>query len=247
MNVSTGIGSTGSPTNASNVCTPAASRCHSRPDRSSIPPGMLRRQKCIGSPTTVVAIPRRRASAAVARPYGPAPMTSSSIKRRILAADERERNPRPGRRRAHADRPLPRRPGRPLGRRARRRRGARRARPRYRPGARLRRPRQRAAGGGRAEPGPPRGARGRGQARGARHHRQRRLPGLPQRGRAGGGHAARGRGDLRAGRRLRLDDRRAARRPRARRRGARRPADDRRDGPRRPLLLDPGRRDGRAL
>ena len=79
-------------------------------------------------------------------------MTSSSIRRRILAAGDRERNPRPGRRRAHADRPLPRRPGRPLRRRARRRRGARRARPRPRPRARLRRPRQRPAGRGRPEP-----------------------------------------------------------------------------------------------
>ena len=80
MNVSTGIGSSSHPpTNASNVCTPAASRCHSRPDRSSIPSGMLRRQNRIGSPTTVTDSPRRRASAATARPYGPAPMTSSSM------------------------------------------------------------------------------------------------------------------------------------------------------------------------
>ena len=74
------------PVNASNVCTPAASRCHSRPDRSSIPSGMLRRQNRIGSPTTVTDSPCRRASAATARPYGPAPMTSSSMRRRILAA-----------------------------------------------------------------------------------------------------------------------------------------------------------------
>ena len=87
MNVSTGIGSSSHPpVNASNVCTPAASRCHSRPDRSSIPSGMLRRQNRIGSPTTVTDSPRRRASAATARPYGPAPMTSSSMRRRILAA-----------------------------------------------------------------------------------------------------------------------------------------------------------------
>ena len=59
------------PMNASNVCTPAASRCHSRPDRSSIPSGMLRRQNRIGSPTTVTDSPCRRASAATARPYGP--------------------------------------------------------------------------------------------------------------------------------------------------------------------------------
>ena len=87
MNVSTGIGSSSHPpVNASNVCTPAASRCHSRPDRSSIPSGMLRRQNRIGSPTTVTDSPCRRASAATARPYGPAPMTSSSMRRRILAA-----------------------------------------------------------------------------------------------------------------------------------------------------------------
>ena len=87
MNVSTGIGSSSHPpVNVSNVCTPAASRCHSRPDRSSIPSGMLRRQNRIGSPTTVTDSPCRRASAATARPYGPAPMTSSSMRRRILAA-----------------------------------------------------------------------------------------------------------------------------------------------------------------
>ena len=157
MNVSTGIGaSSHPPVNASNVCTPAASRCHSRPDRSSIPSGMLRRQNRIGSPTTVTDSPCRRASAATASPYGPAPMTSSSMRRRILAACES---------RAQA-RSSPAARARPSGasaarwrgstrRRARRARGARRARPLPGPGARLRRARQRPAGRERPEPGPP--------------------------------------------------------------------------------------------
>src|SRR5262245_31798380 len=47
---------------------------------------MCSRQNDIGSPTTCTDSPRRRASPATARPYGPAPMTSSSIARPILAA-----------------------------------------------------------------------------------------------------------------------------------------------------------------
>ena len=232
MNVSTGIGSSSHPpVNASNVCTPAASRCHSRPDRSSIPSGMLRRQNRIGSPTTVTDSPCRRASAATARPYGPAPMTSSSMRRRILAAGGRLRNPCPRRRRADAHRALPRRAGQALRRRAGRRGREGRPRPCSRAGAGLRRARQRPPGRERAEPRPPCRARRRHRPPDPRHHRQRRLPREPLSGRAGRRHAARGRGRHHPRRRLRLDDRRAARRPRPHRRPARRRADDRRDGP----------------
>src|SRR5829696_6303624 len=61
------------------VCTSAASRCQSAPERKNIPVGMLSRQKAIGSPTTSCSMPARLAQAAVARPYGPAPITKSGV------------------------------------------------------------------------------------------------------------------------------------------------------------------------
>jgi hypothetical protein len=42
-----------------------------------MPAGMLSRQKAIGFPTTICSIPARFADAAVANPYGPAPITRS--------------------------------------------------------------------------------------------------------------------------------------------------------------------------
>jgi hypothetical protein len=56
---------------------PLGSRCQSIDERRSMPTGMLRRQNSIGSPTTSGSRPMDLAAAAVARPYGPAPMTSS--------------------------------------------------------------------------------------------------------------------------------------------------------------------------
>jgi hypothetical protein len=46
----------------------ATSMCQSGPERSIIFAGMFSRQKLIGSPSTSVSIPWRRAWAAVARP-----------------------------------------------------------------------------------------------------------------------------------------------------------------------------------
>ena len=63
---------------ASKVCTPAASRCQSGPERKHILSGMCSCQKDIGPPTTIVSIPCSIARAAVATPYGPAPITRSS-------------------------------------------------------------------------------------------------------------------------------------------------------------------------
>ncbi len=44
-----------------------------------MPAGMCSRQNAIGPPTTVVAMPCSRASAAADSAYGPAPTTSSSV------------------------------------------------------------------------------------------------------------------------------------------------------------------------
>src|SRR5580692_2103312 len=63
--------------NASNVCTLAASRCQSGPERRYMPSGMLSVQKPSGRPTTTVSMPASMALAAVAMPYGPPPITTS--------------------------------------------------------------------------------------------------------------------------------------------------------------------------
>ena len=44
-----------------------------------MPGGMWSRQNSIGRPTITVSRPAARAAAAVASPYGPAPMTRTSI------------------------------------------------------------------------------------------------------------------------------------------------------------------------
>src|SRR5271168_2197249 len=60
-------------------------------ERNFMPLGMLRRQNDIGSPNTCVATPRDFRWAATARPYGPAPITTTSgpvlsIDRAIMTA-----------------------------------------------------------------------------------------------------------------------------------------------------------------
>ena len=226
-----------------------------RRDASRAPTAAASRPACARARSPSARRARRsRSPAAGPRPpsparTGPAPMTSSSIRARVSWPPVTEsaspvlvagaRTPIGRFRGALADRS-----GVELGAAA----VARRARPRPRARARLRRARQRPAGRRRPEPRPPRGARGRRHARGARASpsttsawrasaRSALAASMLREGEAtcvlvggfdsmtGAPHAVHVRGAAAHGR----------------------PADDRRDGPRRPLLLDPGRRDGRAL
>src|SRR5215831_9175109 len=65
---------------ASNVATSRASMCQSGPERKNIPRGIFAFQKSSVLPTTVTDTPRCFEYAAVAIPYGPAPMTKSSVR-----------------------------------------------------------------------------------------------------------------------------------------------------------------------
>lgn len=49
-----------------------------------MPVGMFSRQKAIGFPITICSMPARFAHAAVANPYGPAPITKSGTWARIF-------------------------------------------------------------------------------------------------------------------------------------------------------------------
>src|SRR5215471_6653273 len=66
-------------TYASKVATSRASMCQSGPERKNMPRGMFVFQKSSVLPTTVTGTPRYFAYAAVAIPYGPAPMTKSAF------------------------------------------------------------------------------------------------------------------------------------------------------------------------
>ena len=60
------------------VSRPVGSRCQSHAERNSMPAGMLADQNSIGLPATRYSIPSRPASAAMAKPNGPAPMMRAS-------------------------------------------------------------------------------------------------------------------------------------------------------------------------
>ena len=73
---------------ASNVWTSEASRCQSGADRRYMPSGMLSVQKPRGRPMTIASMSFSIAFAAVAIPYGPAPITAN-IHRPPFESDSR--------------------------------------------------------------------------------------------------------------------------------------------------------------
>src|SRR5215472_8599375 len=67
-------------TYASKVAMSRPSMCQSGPERKNMPRGIFVFQKSSVLPTTVTGTPRYFAYAAVAIPYGPAPITKSSLR-----------------------------------------------------------------------------------------------------------------------------------------------------------------------
>ena len=88
---------------ASNVCSPAASRCQSGPERRNMSAGICSRQNAIGWPTTWVSMPLARARAAADRRRAPHrrpadPSDPASRPEKVRQQPEAIHPPAPGRR-----------------------------------------------------------------------------------------------------------------------------------------------------